>query len=304
MIERSVQMTAPITDGSGAAAPLPLEEALGWGRSALRPSIGGDAKREALFLLAGVLRISPGQLLLERNRILDQGERAAYGHRIGRRARGEPLQYIEGRAAFRDLSLRVDPSVLIPRPETEELVECVLRWSQGREALRALDIGTGSGAIAISLAVEGPFDSVVGVDISVEALNVAHENAAESGVEGRLDLRLGPFFGALRPSERFHVIASNPPYVALGEWESLPEEVREWEPHQSLFAGPTGLEVVGPIVDGAPRHLESAGLLALEVAPGIVDAVVERIRGRGIYLEPDVILDLAGRKRIVLAERK
>lgn len=278
-----------------------LDAALQRGRRTLSARAGADARREATFLLAGVLGITPGQVALQRGRQLAEHELDEYLERLTRRARGEPLQYIEGRAAFRELSLRVDRSVLIPRPETEQLVEAVLRWCRGKEGLLGLDLGTGSGAIAISLALEGPFTRVVGVDISAEALNVARCNADEARVGGVVELRLGSLFDALRSGERFQIVVSNPPYIAVGE--ALPEEVRDWEPAVALYAGPTGLEVIQEIVDGAPRCLAPGGLLALEVAPGVADAALERIRARGGYGEPRVIRDLAGHCRIVLAER-
>lgn len=261
-----------------------------------------DAPREARFLLAGLLGTSPGRLALEGDRSLSSDEWAEYQNRLGRRAAGEPLQYIEGRAAFRQLSLRVDPSVLIPRPETEVLVEHVLAWCRGRRELLGLDLGTGSGAIAISLLREGPFRAVVAVDISGAALNLARVNASETRVAKSLDLRQGSLFGALRPGERFHVIVSNPPYIADGEAGSLPEEVREWEPSVALFAGPTGMEVISAIVGTAPRHLEPGGLLALEVAPTVADAALRCVRESRFYEEPRLANDLAGLPRVLTAE--
>lgn len=301
---RPVQRSVP--DDNGAAittAPLSRQAALERGRSILSARSGADAQREALYLLAGVLGVTPGQAALERDRTLGERELMEYEARLARRARGEPLQYIEGRAAFRRLSLHVDRSVLIPRPETEQLVEHVLDWCRGRERLRAVDLGTGSGAIAISLALEGPFQDVVGVDISLDALNVARANAAGASVAARVDLRQGSLFRALGPRERFHVVVSNPPYIALGEADALPAEVREWEPKLALFAGPSGLEMIEQIVEGAPDHLENGGLLALEVAPDSAAAAIERIRAHGEYGEARLIRDLAGHQRIVLAER-
>lgn len=268
----------------------------------MAPRSGDDAAREALLLLAGLLGLSPGRLALERDRSLSQDQWGEYQDRLGRRADGEPLQYIEGRAAFRELLLRVDRSVLIPRPETEQLVEHVLEWCRGRERLVGLDLGTGSGAIAISLLLEGPFRAFVAVDISGAALNVARVNASESRVAGRLDLRQGSLFGALRPGERFHVIVSNPPYIADGEAGSLPEEVRDWEPPVALYAGPTGVEVISQIVGSAPHFLEPGGLLALEVAPTVADAAVGLIRESAHYGEPRIAHDLAGQRRVLLAE--
>ncbi len=285
-------------------APLSVQAALERGRDVLAAHAPDDARREAVFLLAGVLGIKPGAIPLQADRLLDDGELAEYESRLARRAAGEPLQYIEGRAAFRDLWLRVDRSVLIPRPETEQLVQCVLDWCGGREGLRAVDLGTGSGAIAISLAVEGPFTEVVGVDISPEALKVARVNASEAAVEGKLDFRLGSLFDAVRTEERFNVIVSNPPYVAEGEADTLPEEVRDWEPAVALYAGPTGLEVIEAIVSAAARYLEPGSLLALEVAPPVADAALDLVRSTRGYGEEKIVKDLAGQRRILLAERR
>ncbi len=280
-----------------------VQAALARGRALLAPSGADAASHDARFLLAGVLGTSPGQLALRRERYLSAGEWALFLERLARRARGEPLQYIEGRAAFRGLSLRVDRSVLIPRPETEQLVDCVLEWCRGKEGLVGLYLGTGSGAIALSLAVEGPFAKLVAVDISPEALNLARVNTAEAGVTGKVDLRRGSLFEPLRPDERFHVVVSNPPYIADDEAGSLPKEVRDWEPAVALYAGPTGLEFIAPIIDAAPRHLEDDGLLALEVTPGVADAAVERLRERSAYGKPWIIEDLAGQRRVLMAER-
>jgi release factor glutamine methyltransferase len=284
--------------------PLTVRAALEEGLLALSARAGADARREALYLLAGILGLTTGRAGLEREAVLNANQLAEYRSRLVRRARGEPLQYIEGRAAFRQLELRVSPAVLIPRPETEQLVECVLDWARGETGLSAVDLGTGSGAIAISLAVEQPFEMVVGVDISAAALNLARENAFTAGAADRLDLRHGSLFAALSPGERFHVVVSNPPYVALGESQSLPEEVRAWEPELALYAGVTGIEVIEQIVAGAPGYLYDGGLLALEVAPELAAQTVGLLRERGEYREARIVRDLAGRERIVLAEHR
>jgi len=284
-------------------ASVSLRGLLERGRSALTAHSGADAGREALFLMAGILEISPAQVALERERIVGERERLEFEARLTRRAQGEPLQYIEGRAAFRDLFLKVDPSVLIPRPETEQLVEHVLEWCRGREALSGLDLGTGTGAIAISLALEGPFREVVAVDISPHALNVARHNISEAGVDARVDLRRGSLFAPLVPEERFHVVVSNPPYVALGDADSLPSEVRDWEPEVALFAGTTGLEVIEEVVGGASRHLSSGGLLAFELGPDVADAAARLVEANEEYGDPRLLPDLAGHMRVLLAER-
>ncbi|UCF21008.1 MAG: peptide chain release factor N(5)-glutamine methyltransferase [Gemmatimonadota bacterium] len=283
---------------------LTVQAALEVGRRTLAARSGDEAGHEALFLLAGVLGLPPGLAALERGRRLDDREAAEYEARLARRARGEPLQYVEGRAAFRELFLKVDRSVLIPRPETELLVDEVLAWSHGKECLTALDLGTGSGAIAISLLAEGPFEHAVGVDISPEALKVARYNADEAGVQERLELRQGSLFSVLSPAERFDVVVSNPPYIASGAADALPAEVRDWEPPLALYAGETGLEVIHAIVVAAPSHLESGGLLALEVSPDVAAATLELMGAQGSYEGTRLLRDLAGRERIALAERE
>ncbi|MGD8866361.1 MAG: peptide chain release factor N(5)-glutamine methyltransferase [Gemmatimonadales bacterium] len=291
------------SDSNDATAPVSVRAVLQRGSEILARRSAASARREALFLLAGVLELTPGSLALQHDRPLQGSELAEYESRLARRLAGEPLQYVEGRAAFRDLWLQVDRSVLIPRPETEQLVECVLEWCRGREGLRGLDVGTGSGAIAISLVREGSFDRMVAVDISAEALKVAAINAREAGLERRLDLRCGSLFEAIEPEERFHVIVSNPPYIAEAEAATLAAEVREWEPSVALYAGPTGLEVIERIVAIAPDHLELGGLLALEIAPGVADATLASIRRSGRYVGERLERDLTGSDRIVLAER-
>lgn len=293
----------PLRSHPDIGPPLDVEAAIARGTASLAPRAGAEARDEALYLLSGLLDLSPGQLVLEGDRVLGPEEREEYLARLARRVHGEPLQYIERRATFRELQLQVNPSVLIPRPETEQLVSFVLDWTAGKEGLRALDLGTGSGAIAVSLALEGPFENVVAVDISPEALNVARENAAAAAVADRVDFRCGSLFGALVEGQRFDVIVSNPPYVASGEAASLPEEVRVWEPPAALYAGPTGFEVIAEIVDGSPDYLEPHGLLAIEVAPNLANAAAERVRARAAYGEPRVVRDLAGRLRALLVQR-
>ncbi|MGH7546177.1 MAG: peptide chain release factor N(5)-glutamine methyltransferase, partial [Gemmatimonadota bacterium] len=261
------------------------------------------ARFEALYLLGGCLGEGAAEVAAWPERTLEAAAWAEFRRRVTRRARGEPLQYIEGRAAFRELSLRVDRRALIPRPETEELVEIVLEWSRGRSGLAALDLGTGSGAVALSLALEGPFERVVAVDISPAALNLAEENAREAACGTRVEFRAGALFDPLRPEERFDVIVSNPPYVAAGDVVLLAAEVREWEPPAALFAGPTGLEVLERIADRAASFLGPGGLLALEVGAGQARAVSDRLRRTGGFVGVSAHRDAAGQERIVRAER-
>lgn len=262
-----------------------------------------NARLEAELLLAAVLGLSRLELYLQHDRPLTAEEKEAFRAVVRRRLRREPLQYIVGTTQFRELTLAVDPRVLIPRPETEVLVAEVLRWAESRRTATAVDIGTGSGAIALSLAKEGPFTRIVATDASADALDVARGNAERSGLADRVEFRHGSLWDALGPDERFDVVVSNPPYIAEADRDTLAPEVAAWEPAAALFAGGDGLVVVNAIVDGAADRLREGGLLALEVGADQAAAVVERVERRGGYAAPQVVRDLAGRERVVLAER-
>lgn len=261
-----------------------------------------DARLEAELLLAHVLGLKRLDLYLQFERPLEPGEVDAYRAALRRRATREPLQYITGEAAFRDLTLRVDPRVLIPRPETELLVGEVLQWvaDRGLTDARALDLGTGSGAIALSLAAEGPFERVIGTDRSADALAVAAANAERAGTDEVVEFRRGSLFEPIGDAEDYHVIVSNPPYVADPERDTLMPEVRDHEPGEALFAGPDGLAVIRSIIAGAPAYLVPGGLLALEVGLGQATAVTALLEERG-FASPRTIEDLTGRERMVLA---
>ena len=211
--------------------------------------------------------------------------------------------YALGRWAFRSLDLVVDHRVLIPRPETEVLAEMTLDECRRLDARVAVDLGTGSGALALALATERPGLEVWGTDLSADALEVARANLAELGrVATRVRLTEGAWFDAL-PADlagRIDVIVANPPYVADDEIVDLPTEVRDWEPHVALFSGPSGLEDVEHIVARAPAWLARPGALLLEMAPHQTREAQRLARAAG-FASVTVWPDLTGRDRIVLA---
>lgn len=259
-----------------------------------------EPRLDAELLLADTLGLKRLDLYLQFDRPLLPGELAEFKRRLLRRARREPLQYIAGEAAFRNLRLYVDRRVLIPRPETEVLVDHVLAWAEGRQGLSALDIGTGSGAIALTLATERKaFERVVATDVSADALNVAEMNRETVGA--RVELRHGSLFEPVR-GERFDVIVSNPPYVAEPERQELAPEVADWEPAGALFSGTEGLDIIRLLVRGAPDHLRPGGILALEIGAGQGEAVRSLALESREYSWVEVKSDLAGRDRIILAE--
>jgi release factor glutamine methyltransferase len=261
---------------------------------------------DAEHLLAHVVGTSRLQLYLDFERPLASEEIDGFRPLLKRRAAREPLQYLRGHQPFRELDLEVTPDVLIPRPETEALVGEVLAWAAAcdRIGLTALDVGTGSGAIALSLAIEGTFASVLATDVAEPALAVARRNRAGSGLDDRVELRQGRLFEPLVPGERFDVVVSNPPYVAESEAASLEPEVVEWEPRVALFAGLDGLDVLRELVSEAGAVLRPAGLLALEVGAGQAAAVARMAEETGRFAGASIRRDYAGKERFVLAESR
>jgi release factor glutamine methyltransferase len=262
-----------------------------------------SARLDAEHLLASVLGVGRLEMYLQHERPMTPDELERFRPLLKRRGQREPLQYILGRQGFRELDLEVGPGVLIPRPETEQLVELVLAWAGDRRDLVALDVGTGSGAIALSLLAEGPFARVVGTDASADALAWAARNRAAAGLDSRLELREGRLFGTLQAGEAFDVVVSNPPYVAESDRGGLQPEVAGWEPEQALFAGEDGLAVLRELVPGAAAALKPGGLLALEIGEGQAEGVVELVDEARAYEDTTVHRDLAGRKRMVTARK-
>jgi release factor glutamine methyltransferase len=225
---------------------------------------------------------------------------------VARRRTGEPLQYVLGEWSFRRITLAVDRRVLIPRPETELVAEVALDKAAGVGPTRVVaDLGTGSGAIGLSMAVELPRQgtTVWITDASVDALDVARANVAGIGPAGvNVRVAQGSWFEALPPGTRLDVAVANPPYVAEASGE-LADDVREWEPHEALFAGPDGLDALRTIVAEAPRWLSPHGWLVMEIGSDQGDAVTELLQ-RGGFLDVDVRPDLAGHPRIAVARRR
>jgi release factor glutamine methyltransferase len=231
---------------------------------------------------------------------------------VARRAAGEPLQYVLGRWSFRSLDLMVDRRVLIPRPETEQVVEVALaeldrmdRAAAARPAGRiAVDLGTGSGAIALSLAAERPRLEVWATDVSPDALDVAGANLAGLGgrAAARVRLRPGRWWVALPDRLRGAVdlVVSNPPYVSSEEMTELDPQIVLWEPRLSLEAGPTGLEALQPILHGAHSWLRPGGAIVVEIAPH-QSAAATQLAEAGGFPEIEVHPDLAGRDRALVA---
>jgi release factor glutamine methyltransferase len=224
-----------------------------------------------------------------------------YASRLERRLAGEPIQYITGEAEFYGLPFRVTPHVLIPRPETEHLVETVIALCRGMERPRIVDVGTGSGAIAVGLAHELPQAQVTATDLSDAAIEIAQENAARNGLAGRIRLvqgdLLGPFAG-----QQFDVVASNPPYVSTADRATLAVEVREHEPAMALFAGADGMTMYRRLIPQAAAVLVTGGHIVLEIGYDQKQAIGNLLAESG-YQEVEFVPDLQGIARVAIGRR-
>jgi len=260
------------------------------------------ARLDAECLLAHALDTERLQLYLDFDKPVLPFVRARFRELVKRRANERvPVALLTGRREFWSLPLRVTPDVLVPRPETETLVEVALRLLPDRESTaRILDVGTGCGAIALALAKERPKARITATDISAPALVVAGENAAELGFESRIRLLAGDGFEPVR-GERFDLIASNPPYLSRREEPALPPELAH-EPREALFAGGEGTELLRRIASGARDLLDLGGALVVEVTPQQAPEMTEWLMSAG-FTRPECHCDLAGRVRVVSAER-
>lgn len=255
----------------------------------------------AQILLAHALGIDRVQLYVQHDRPLGPDELGRFRELVKRRLAGEPVAYLTGHQEFWSLSLAVDARVLVPRRDTETLVEAVLDQVDRAAALRIADIATGSGAIALALARELGGARLVATDRSTEALAVARDNAARLGLEGRIELREGDLLAALAAGERFDVIASNPPYIPTADLDGLPPEVRR-EPRAALDGGPDGLDPLRRLVAGAASHLVSpGGLLALEHGFDQGAAVRALMDATSAFQPAATRSDMGGQPRVTFA---
>lgn len=254
---------------------------------------------EAEVLLAHLLGVTRIGLYLQFDKPLDQREVEGYRELVRRRARGEPTAYIVGSREFWSLPFKVAPGVLIPRPDTELLVEMALSFPG--EALRVAEVGVGSGAVIVSILSDRKGWSGLGTDVSPEALAVAAENAAANGVADRLALFAGDLLAPLA-GQRFNLVISNPPYIPSAEIPALAVEVAAHEPRLALDGGPDGLDVVRRLASETPEYLAPGGSLLLEYGLGQEEPVRAILAATGAYEEIRIFSDLTGRPRAAAAK--
>jgi release factor glutamine methyltransferase len=258
-----------------------------------------DAPNEARDLIAAVLNQPRFWAVAHAEDPID-ADAAAVRAAAERRAAGMPFAYAVGKAAFRHLTLQVDRRVLIPRQETELLVDLVLQATRGRGIVA--DVATGSGCIACALASEGNYTRVIATDISPDALAVARENVGSlAQPHAIIELRRGDLLAPLTSGDGIAAVVVNPPYIAPGEMDELPESVRLWEPHLALESSRGGLAHTFAVVDDAPRVLAPGGILALEVDSRRARRVAEYVAECGRFQDIVVHRDLTGRERFVFA---
>jgi release factor glutamine methyltransferase len=274
---------------TGAATVGSAREALSGAADALRAAGVDSPRLDAELLLAEATGWDRARLASEPGAGVPAGAARRFGELVRRRLRREPLAYILGHKGFRSIELQVDPRVLVPRPETELLVELALELAPRR----ALDMGTGSGAVALAIAAELPRCEVTATDTSAAALEVARCNAARLGLAGRVD-----FVEAMLPPRPggFDLLVANLPYVGEAEWGTLEPEVTEWEPREALLAGPDGLDVLRVAV---PAAADAAPVAAFEVGAGQAPAVSELLLEAG-FGAVEARADLAGIPRVVV----
>lgn len=279
---------------------------LQWTTDYLQRNNVPEPRTSAEVLLAHVLAEDRLFLYLNYDRPMEASELAAYRACIKRRLGGEPNQYITGLQEFWSLPLRVSPDVLIPRPETEVLVEAVLEFLDKADPnLDILDLGTGSGAIAIALARELPAARIVAADLSMAALRLAQENAKLNQVDERIIFVRGDMFRAIPGgSQRFKVVVTNPPYISNAEILELPREIRDFEPHHALEGGPDGLTAIRHIIAEAPTVLSQAGALFMEMGADQTENVSALVRESQRYENYLIIKDYSGLDRVLVAIKK
>ncbi|MGH7614727.1 MAG: peptide chain release factor N(5)-glutamine methyltransferase [Gemmatimonadales bacterium] len=281
------------------ACPVSLAALLESAAATLVRSGVPEPRREVVALWSTLAGCSPGAVWIERDGPAAPALVEDFQEAVARRAAGMPAPYATGRAAFRTLELAVDRRALIPRPETEGLVELALRWAAGKPGGVVADVGTGTGCIALALAIEGRFERIIATDRSLEAAALARENVARVRPGVPVEVRVGHLLAPL-PAERCRVIVANPPYLTEGEWAALDPGVREFEPKAALASGPDGLAATRALLAGARAVLEPGGLLALEIDERRHAAVRALAHDAG-WSHVNIHRDLFGRPRYALA---
>lgn len=283
-----------------------IKRLLEWSTDFLKKSGSESPRLDSQLLIGHITGLDKVQLYVQFDRPLGTGELATYRTLVKRRGGGEPVAYILGFKEFYGRRFTVDGHVLVPRPETEHLVDAALAHLREKAPAspRIVDVGTGSGAIAISLACELEEAVVVGVDVSAEALEVASRNAELLGVRDRVKLARGDVLSPIKSEASVHAVVSNPPYLDDALMATLPRDVRDHEPHLALYGGPDGLDVLRRLTDGARRVLVDGGMLAVELAGESQSAALRVLWEQSDFEDIQSVADYAGIARVLTATRR
>jgi release factor glutamine methyltransferase len=265
-----------------------------------------EPRASAEVLLAHVLSENRLYLYLNYDRPLDTRELSTFRACIKRRLAREPSQYITGIQEFWSLPMRVNPTVLIPRPETEVLVQATLEFIGSTHTnITIMDLGTGSGAIAIALARELPTARIVATDVSMATLHLARDNARLNRVDGQISFVRADMLAAISVgSQKFNLVVTNPPYVSHDDYSELPREIRDYEPRHALDGGADGLTAIKHIIWEAPTVLRQAGGLLMEMGAGQAESVSTLVRDSQHYQNHSIIKDYSGIDRVLVAIKK
>jgi release factor glutamine methyltransferase len=285
--------------------PWTIARLLDWTTGFFSKSEADNPRLEAEILLAEALQCPRIMLYTQFDQVPPQDAIDKFRKWVKQRTAGEPVAYIVGHKEFYSLRFFVNSHVLIPRPETEYVVVAAVEAAKSiaQRPLRILDIGTGSGCIAITLAKHLGDCKIAAIDISPEALEVAKQNAHTHQVTDKIRFLQGDLYQALpNGSAPVQLIVSNPPYIGTDEVGTVEKQVRDFEPEVALFGGPKGMEVIERLVTQAPAHLQPGGYLIFEASPFIMDACLELVRNNG-FEQPSVIKDLDGHRRVLVARK-
>ena len=263
----------------------------------------GSPRMNAEVLLIFVLGVNRAYLYAHPERELTAEEEIRYDEALAQRSTGMPSQYITGHQEFWGLDFVVSPAVLIPRPETEHLVETVLELAREVPRPKIMDVGTGSGCVALALAHELKSADVYALDVSTAALEIAHANAARLQLDRRVRFLQSDVLSAVTAIHDFDFVVSNPPYVGFDEADKVQKSVRDFEPRVAVFAGEQGLDVIGPLVRQAHAVLKPGGWLALEIGYSMREAVLNLL-DRTMWDDVRAVPDLQGIPRVVAAGKR
>ncbi|MBD3381541.1 MAG: peptide chain release factor N(5)-glutamine methyltransferase [candidate division Zixibacteria bacterium] len=266
---------------------------------------GVEAPRQNVErMLEKVMSLKRIELYLNPKREVTVSEEAEFKNMLDRRLASEPLQYILGETEFYGIKYKCDRRALIPRPETEFVVQSALKYIDRHRGLRILDLGCGCGAIVVAVAVKNPDQDYFASDVSTDAIELARENASLNDISDKIEFRTGSMLSPFKNDDlKFNLVLSNPPYIKSGEFELLHEQIKRFEPRRALLAGPDGLEFIRQMISEASEHLQTDGFLIFEVGLGQAELIREFISSRSAFEYVESVVDYRGVKRVVVLRK-